>query len=321
MGPPDGPAVSVVVSTCDRAQRLSSLLASLRRQALAPASFEVIVVDNASSDDTPKVLAAEAARGELELRIVRIDLNRGPGPARNVGWRAARAPLIAFTDDDCTVTPGWLAAGLEAWGGDPDRIVQGSTEPEPDELDTEGPFSRTMRVRALGPWYQTCNVFYPRALLERVGGFDEALAKAAGEDVDLAWRCLDSGATAVFCPEARVHHAVHDLGPLGKLRVAWRWDEAIRVYARHPGMRSALVYGVFWKKSHYLVVRAALGCVVPRRFGALRFWCFAPLAASYWERAGDEGGARWAAPYFIVHDIVEVAAALRGAIRYRTPVL
>ena len=123
----------------------------------------------------------------------------------------------------------------------------------------------TLRVRSLGPFFQTCNVTYPRALLEEVGGFDEeTFSVPGGEDCDLARRCFAAGADAVFAPDALVHHAVHELGPMGKLRVAWRWSETMRLYARHPAMRETLTYKIFWKKSHYLLVRAGLALVLPR---------------------------------------------------------
>jgi glycosyltransferase involved in cell wall biosynthesis len=322
-----GPEVSVVFATHNRAGRLRALLDSLRASALDLSRFEVVVVDDGSSDDTPQVLAEAQARadaGELPtLRTLRLDPGRGPAVARNAGWRASRAPFVAFTDDDCVATPQWLPELLAAWGGDPARIVQGRTDPLPAELHREGPFTRTLRVHGLGPFFQTCNVAYPRALLERVDGFDEVtFSVPGGEDCDLAHRCFAAGGHAVFADAARVEHAVHELGPVRKLRVAWRWDETMRLYARHPAMRRTLVYGLFWKGSHYLLVRAAIGLLLPRRARLLRAWCLAPIAPVYLERAQGEGRGRlWSAPYFLVHDVVELVAAVRGGIRYRTPVV
>lgn len=316
------PAAAVVFATRDRAGRLAALLESLREQTVGPDRFEVVVVDDGSRDDTPEVLRAEQDRGVLALRWIRNERAKGPAAARNAGWRLADAPFVAFTDDDCRASSGWLAAGLAAWEEVPTRLVQGRTDPDPREQDRDGPFARTLRVHQLGPYFQTCNVFYPRSLLEATGGFDEqTFTVPGGEDADLAWRCFDAGAEAVFASEARVMHAVHRLGPLGKLRVAWRWHETMRLYARHPELRSTLTYGLFWKKSHYHLVRASVAILVPKRWRPLRAWCLAPLAPAYWERAHAEGGKRWAAPYFLLHDIVELVAVVRGAVRYRTPVI
>lgn len=316
------PEISVVFATHNRADRLRALLLSLREQTIGPGRFEVVVVDDGSWDETPRVLQAEEAVGVLSVRALRHERPRGPAAARNTGWRAARAPLVAFTDDDCRAAPGWLEAGLAAMDGSNRRVVQGRTDPDPMEADRDGPFARTLRVHSLGPYYQTCNVFYPRSLLEVSGGFDEVtFTVPGGEDADLAWRCFESGADAVFAEGALTLHAVHRLGPVGKLRIAWRWHETMRLYARHHGLRSTLTYGVFWKKSHYLLVRAGVGLLLPKRMRPLRAWCLAPLAPAYLQRARDEGGALWAAPYFLLHDTVELAAVVRGAVHYRTPVI
>ncbi|WP_205698102.1 glycosyltransferase family 2 protein [Conexibacter sp. SYSU D00693] len=314
------PVASVVFATHNRAERLRALLRSLEEQTVPTDQFEVVVVDDGSSDHTAEVLADAEARGVLQLTAIRLQPGRGPAVARNAGWRAASTPFVAFTDDDCVATPVWLEAGLRAWDGDAERVVQGRTDPIPSELDREGPFTRTLRVRSLGPFFQTCNVMYPRALLERVGGFDEeTFSVPGGEDCDLARRCFDTGAHAVFADDARVQHAVHELGPVAKLKVAWRWSETMRLYARHPAMRETLTYKVFWKKSHYLLVRALIGLVLPKRMRLLRAWCLAPIAPAYLERAQVEGqGKVWSAPYFLVHDAVELAAAVRGGVRYRT---
>jgi len=315
---------SVVLATHNRARRLEALLRSLREQTIGTTSFEVIVVDDGSTDDTSAVLEAERTRGELELHVLRHERPRGPAVARDTGWRAARGELIAFTDDDCVLVPEWLAKLAAAWDGVSDRLVQGRTDPDPEELGREGPFSRTLRVTTLGPHYQTANVAYPRALMERVDGFDTVtFTVPGGEDADLAWRCFEAGAHAVFAPDAQAFHAVHELGPVGKLRVAWRWHETMRLYAVHPGLRAHLTYRVFWKKTHYLLLRAAIGMLLPRRWWTrpLRFWCLAPIVPAYLERARAEGGVVVAAPYFVLHDVVETAAVLRGAARYRTPVI
>ena len=317
-------SVSVVFATHNRAERLAALLRSLRDQTLDIERFEVIVVDDGSADTTPDVLQRELAAGDIRLRVLRNEQPRGPAAARNAGWRAARGTLIAFTDDDCRATPGWLEAGLAAWGDDPDRFVQGRTDPDPAEAGNSGPFTRTLTIHKLGPHYQTCNVFYPRTLLDRHDGFfGEGFSVPSAEDADLACRCLEGGAHARFADDARVFHAVHELGPLGLLRIAWRWHEAVQLIARHPSQRRTLIHRVFWKGTHYLLARAAIGLLLPRRRGLapLRFWCLAPLAPTYLRRGRSAGGTAWLAPYYLVHDIVETIAILRGAVRYRTPVI
>ena len=98
-------------------------------------------------------------------------------------------------------------------------------------------------------WFEACNVAYPRALLERLGGFDEAFG-FGGEDTDLAYRAIESGASPRFVDGARVWHAVIPRGLRGALRDATRWNDLAAVLARHPGLRRALHHRVFWLPSH-----------------------------------------------------------------------
>src|SRR3954452_2766035 len=148
--------VSAVFATHNRAGRLGELLASFRRQTLSPDEFEVIPVDDGSNDGTQEVLELAMREGGLRIRPLKLERSLGPAAARNAGWRSARAPLVAFTDDDCVTDPDWLAAGLRGAAAKPEAVLQGRTEPRPDELDRLGPFSRTLRVSTPGLHYQTC---------------------------------------------------------------------------------------------------------------------------------------------------------------------
>jgi len=228
-----------VVPTRDRSELLEALLDSLGRQALDPSRFEVIVVDDASTDATPAVLERVAESAPYELRVVRGP-GIGPAAARNRGWREASSPLIAFTDDDCVVTPAWLGELVEAADGD-ETIVQGRTDLAPGDAEKVGPFSRVLQITEPGPYFATCNVLYPRALLERLDGFDEEFL--TGEDTDLGWRAQETGAGYRFASDALVNHAVVDLGAIGKLRWVFRWSHAMRNLSRHPDLRDSLTWG------------------------------------------------------------------------------
>jgi glycosyltransferase involved in cell wall biosynthesis len=322
MTPESPPDVSVVVATHDRAARLERLLAGLRAQTLPGSSFEVIVVDDGSADRTPEVLGRESEQGGLELRAIRQEPNAGRAAAREHGWREARSATVAFIDDDCVPAPDWLEAGLAAAADHPDAIVQGRTEPDPDELHRLGPFSRTIRVEAYDPALQTCNIYYPRSLLERIGGFDVAAFGRVhgGEDSDLAWRAIGTGAAAVYSDRPLVRHAVHRLGPLGKLRLCASWS--LLAYARHPGLREAqFTGGIFWKQTHLWLARASLGLLVPRRAWPLRVLLALTYGRSLYARGKLEGGGPLLAPYYALCDLAEVSAAVRNGIRYRTPML
>ena len=315
--------VAVVVPTWNRSDRLAELLQALRGQTLGAERFEVIVVADPGDAATGSVLARELERAELRLRPVPRERSWGPATSRDAGWRASNAPVVAFTDDDCVPQSGWLEAGLSAAGADPEVIVQGRTEPVPWELDRLGPFSRTVEIRELDPNFQCCNVFYPRELLERIGGFDTAdFDHWGGEDSDLAWRAIESGARAEFAREALVYHAVNELGPVGRLRVATRWTPAMLAYVRHPELRQAeFAKGMFWKGTHYHLVRALSAILVPRRLRFLRAWLVGPYLIGLYGRTRADRASPLLAPYYVLHDMIELWAVARAAVRYRFPML
>ena len=319
------PTVGVVAATHNRARRLAGLLAALREQE-RPAD-EVIVVDDGSTDETASVLAAERERDELPLRVVHRERAAGPASAREQGWRMASTDLVAFTDDDCVPAPGWLAAATAAAAANPGCFIQGRVEPIPSERDSYGPFSHTIWVRELDPAFPTCNMTYPRALLEGVGGFDVATfgRNPGGEDCDLAWRAIEAGARPVFDPDALVYHAVENLGPARKLRLAARWTTPMIAYARHPELRRrSFTHRVFWKEIHWFLARAAIATLLPTRptrWYAARNWLMYPYLQNLWARGRVEGGGLALAPYFVLHDLIEVWAVARTGLRTRTPML
>jgi GT2 family glycosyltransferase len=287
------PAVSVVVASHERPARLRRLLDALDAQTLR--GFELIVVLDDAGEESAALL------GERGVRFERLAPgSAGPGAKRNTGWRAARAPLVAFTDDDCRPAPEWLE-GLVAAARD-GAVVQGATRPDPEEAHRlGGPLARTQHIDPPSPFGQTCNIAYPRALLEALGGFPE-LPDAAGEDTDLFLRARARGAPLVAAPGAVVWHAVTQPGLGAALRGLWRWQHVAYVVRRHPSVRRHLTLGVFWKPSHLWLAVALLG----RR----------PVAwlPYLWH-------VRRRLPVAPVVDLAELVVALRGAVRYRTPFL
>lgn len=317
--PASNPKIAVVAATHNRPERLDQLLDSLRAQTIPPDWFEVIIVDDASTPETSAVLQAQLDRGGLNLITLRHEISQGPGAARNLGWQTARGELIAFTDDDCAATPVWLEVALKVHEANPDAFIQGRTIANPAEVGGYNAFSHSVWVEKLGPSYETCNIVYPRDMLETHGGFDhQSFTMPGGEDTDLAWRLLEEGIEAIFAPEMLVHHAVTQIGPRGKLRIATRWHESIRLFARFPERgRSSLVHGVFWSQGHVNFFRFALALVLPRRLWPLRLW----LALPYVRFAVVRRSGPLLFPWFLFHDAVEISSCVRGSIRYRTFVL
>lgn len=322
------PAISVVVPTYQRRASVEATAHALLAQQLDQ-PWEVVVVDNGSTDGTAALLDDLAAT-HARLRVLRLGTNRGPGPARNAGWRAARAPVVAFTDDDCIPEAGWLAALLAACDDDAD-VAMGRTVPHPDALAAGGPFSHFVQVEQPMPWFPTCNIAYRRELLERLAGFDESftrgLGASFGDDTDLGWRALEAGATARFVPDAVVEHEVTPSDWHAWVRARRRRGGIPAVVAAHPGLRAQLPRSWCYGRSHPRALLAALGLVVvgsrPRHLGAwvvaaatLRpYWVFRTRGPGRRAVAGVDRPTAVAG--HLVADLVEVGVVVRHAVRER----
>lgn len=323
--------VSVVVASRDRAALLPRLLAALDAQDTGPP--EVVVVDDASSDQTRRVLA-DLASTRGHLRFVSLPSRRGPAAARNVGWRAASGKVIAFTDDDCVPGPSWVGALVAAVEAGAD-VAQGATSPDPAQSARVGPFSRTMEVTAETGYYQTCNVAYRRDCLERLGGFDERFRRAAGEDTDLAWRARAAGARTTFVADALVHHDVRPSSLRAQLADTPRWEAVVLCARSHPGLRRLFHRPWCWKASHPPALLALAGLALATGPAV------AARPATAWSRLGAvaltapylryrvfieplRGGPRRrtaAIPGALLLDLAEVAVLARASLRHRSLVL
>ena len=303
------PEVTVVIPTHNRPAGLRAAMAALRAQTLPRDRFEVVVVDDGSSP--PAAVDVE----DLGVRVLRHDRPRGPAAARNTGWRAARAQLVAFTDDDCRPAPGWLSALLDAAVGDR-VVVQGRVEPRPDQRDVLGPLSHTLDVGGPNRLFVTANVAYPRGLLEAIGGFDEWFRRACGEDVELGARATKAGAEVRFAEAALVHHDVRPMTLGEHLRHTLKWGDSVRALALHPELRGLLTARVFWKPSHPRLLLAALGLATRRPVLALPY--AAHLRRLY---GGDARAAAGAAPRHLAIDLAEVATMVWASARHRTLML
>ena len=319
--------VAVVVATHNRCHLLRRLLDSLAATELGAGAVEVIVVDDASDDDTPAELATLMASFALPLRVLRLETQSGPAAARNVGWRATSAPLVAFTDDDCAPRPDWLAALVRAasFGAD---FVQGKTLPDPRQA--LGPFSHTMRVSEPSGRYETCNMLYRRSILESVGGFDESFRHPYGEDTDLGIRATDAGAVFAFAEDAIVHHDVSPSSFVARARSAPRLEGVVLAVARHPRLREQMTAGLWTKPHHPHAIAAAVGVGLLTAGRPSKRRLLVALALQLpllWYRTFVEQlpARKWKWPVLLplalAVDIVNLAALARASVKHRTLVL
>jgi glycosyltransferase involved in cell wall biosynthesis len=247
-----------VVIPSRRGPRLAFALESLADQSLSPERFEVIVVrDPLSAGGEP------VPPDSLRLRWLTVDEPCGPTVKRNVGWRAAGAPLVAFTDDECRPARDWLERLVAASDG-ANRFLQGRTAPDPEEAHLLHGLARSQTIVGPSEWFQCANIAYPRELLERLGGFDEVFTFGS-EDTDLGLRALAAGAERVYLDDAVVWHAVIPRTLGAALREAGRWPSQSLVLRRHPGQRRAIYGRYFYKRSHALLLLAAAGGLLARR--------------------------------------------------------
>lgn len=221
---------SIIIPAYNARKTLSECLTACLGQAYT--DFEVIIVDDGSTDETGQITAQfEAVRYHRQP-------NGGPASARNSGARIASGDILVYTDADCIPQADWLKQladgfedGVVAVGGtytiaNPDarlaRVVQAEIAARHRQFGREVDF--------LGSF----NVAYRRDAFEVVGGFDESYRQASGEDNDLAYRLHDNGGRMVFNPKAVVAH-YHPERLLAYLRTQSRhgyWR--VKLYRDHP---------------------------------------------------------------------------------------
>ena len=319
---PRAPRVSVAVSTYRRAGSLARLVRALEKQTLPYEDFEVVIADDGSADGTGAALEELRRSSPLQLTVLHSDVNRGAAAGRNRAWRAGRAPVVAFTDDDCSPQPEWLEAGLDAMAGA--SVVVGRTVPPPEQEPlTDGPFARVLRVSE-PKFFETANIFYRRADLERVDGFDETFLKS-GEDTDLAMRLVPSS-TVAFASDALVYHDVRPSDFLAAVRECRKWVDLPRVVKLHPEVRRTLLHRrVFWKDTHPPALLALVGIVLAAtRRAPLALVLTAPWVRLRVLKAPLTFGPRrrWLVlPPGLALDLVEVGVMVQGSVRHHTLVL
>jgi glycosyltransferase involved in cell wall biosynthesis len=294
--------LTIAVCTRDRTERLARCLDSLPRDV-----HEILVIDNAPSDDRTRDLAASRA----QVRYIR-EPKPGLDFARNRALREATSELLAFVDDDVIVDPEWLPGLIEAWRDNPDAAaVTGLILPL--ELETEAQiafeqlggfrggtgngFEKIRWGKALpgsaqypcdaGAFGAGANMAFRRHVLAELGGFDNALDTGAplpgGGDLDVFYRIIRAGHVIAYEPRCLVFHE-HRRGRDALRRQYWSWGIGFMAFAAKsfrtdPSQRrhwGRLVAWWFMKYQTKRFLKALLGRPAPRAdmvlaeiFGAL----------------------------------------------------
>lgn len=244
-----GPTISVVVCTHNRAGFLRQALDSLAGQTLARGRYEVIVVNNGSTDETAAtVRACQANQPQCAVRLV-DEPALGLGRARNAGWEAAIGLYVAFMDDDARADAGWLERALALFEhGRPTPIAVGG-QIRPWYVSGKAPWYKDeYEVRSWGPEprrlsagesFSGSNMIFAKPILQQLGGFDAGMGMRGtrigmGEETVLfneIWRRLGDQAVLLYAPDLVVYHAV----TAAKMRVRYhlsRWFVAGQIASR-----------------------------------------------------------------------------------------
>jgi glycosyltransferase involved in cell wall biosynthesis len=204
----DAPDVSIVIPTRYRPAYLEVALASLMRQDL-DRPYEVVVVDDGSTDATASVVSAHGAT------YIRHERPRGPNAARNTGIHATAAPLIVFLDDDVEAPPGWLRAVVEGAGRYADAEAFGGPirarfeGPTPRSCGREKPPITTLDLGCDDLEVQmvwSANLAVRRGAFERVGPFDEAIVMPGGDEEEWLLALHGAGGRIVYLANAGLDH-------------------------------------------------------------------------------------------------------------------
>jgi len=254
--------LSVVIPTYRRPDLLCRCLEAVFAQTLDPHAFEVIVVDDGHTDDTQAVVDAFKARPGPVVRYLRPRNGRGPAVARNAGWRAASAQVVAFTDDDTVPAPDWLEQGERALVPGLVALCGRVAVPRGEGDAADRPTDHELMTRGLETAeFVTANAFVRRSALLTVGGFDERFQRAWREDSDLQFRLLRDAGPVGRAKDAVVVHPVRPE----------RWGVCMRqqknvffdalLYKKHPKLyRERILRAPPW--DYYAIVALTLAAPV-----------------------------------------------------------
>jgi succinoglycan biosynthesis protein ExoA len=237
--------VSVVIAVYNDENHIGKALSALKNQTYPKDRYEIIVVDDGSTDGTPDVIKRFDGIKCIE------QANSGPSAARNNGIMHSTGDIVMFTDSDCEPNPDWIetlaATHKEFEGAENSAAVGGAQLGHREDPDFAKKVDRFLRsVGILADYVKThewvkrvshnasCNSSYKRELIARLGGFRPSMFP--GEDVDLDRRIWEAGFSVLYTPRAIVYHH--------RVDTPERWRRMLKAYGR-ASAHNMLIHGFF----------------------------------------------------------------------------
>ena len=238
-----GPSVTIAIPVKDRRERMLRCLDAVLAQDYP--KFDVLVLDNCSSDGTAEACRERAAETDVPMRVEVVPGT--VGRLRNLAAWISDSDIVAFTDSDCMPEAGWLSAGVAAFADRPEiGVVQGTTLPERGKETIN--WAATIEVTEWTGRFESCNLLVRRDALRGVRGFDEQIGHF-WEDTAAGMSLLRAGWEPAFASEAVVYHDVTWPGFWWHLSRGQRYGNAAAVVREYPEARRELLWGRYFLRS------------------------------------------------------------------------
>lgn len=225
---------SLIIPAYNAEKTIALCLESALNQSLSREEYEIIVVDDGSTDKTPEIVKRHP------VRLIQQE-NQGPAAARNKGANEAKGDILVFTDSDCELDFDFLKRIVSPIEDDPEIVgVQGSYKTKQKEfmaqfgqVEIETRYKRMAKNKYID-FIGTYAAAYKKDIFQKYGGFDTGFPLASGEDAEFSYRLSEKGNKMVFNPEAFVYHKhPHTLREYLRVKY-WRAYWRIPAYKKNP---------------------------------------------------------------------------------------
>jgi glycosyltransferase involved in cell wall biosynthesis len=329
--------VSIVVPTYNREEPLKSCINSLLIQNYPKNNYEIIIVDDASSDGTEK-LVKDFIRKDKKIRYFKQNENKGSYAARNIGIKNAKGEIIGFTDDDCIADKNWIREAVELFDKNKDISgIQGTTKPFQD-VRTKYWFHKLDYIEVNKPSRQhpTCNMFYKRKIILNAGLFDERFRN--GGDEELAWRLKEKGYNIIFSNKGIVYHQVRKIAYMDFIFKKMKFHSIFKkplsfyyyplFYKKHPKLRKKFLFLNFINNNSIFYISFLFPSLISILYGHMQFGSFFGMTSFilylFYRRSVYWNGLIKVIvgfPVYIILDFISIIYAIIGSIKFKSFVI